>query len=203
MQKRFRITPGAFMTMMTTIVVFSVLFQLAAAVLALRLITITSHKSAWLMIALAITLMAFRRIESLTVLLAGGTASPSAITFEVAGLAISLLMFFGIYLIRPLFAAMVRSGEDLRTLNAKLEGISKDQQKLILDLQDAAASIKTLKGMLPICASCKKVRDDKGYWNQIEAYVSDHSDAEFTHALCPECAGKLYPEFCPKGVQKT
>jgi hypothetical protein len=186
------------MTLLTTIVVFSALFQLAAAVLALRLISITRHKPAWLMIALAIAFMAFRRIESLANLLAGAAVSPSSITFEVVGLAISILMFFGIYQIKPLFAAFVRSDEDLRALNAKLGVLTQDQQKLIVELQDAAASIKTLKGMLPICSSCKKIRDDKGYWNQVEAYVSDHSDVKFSHALCPECAGKLYPEFYPK-----
>ena len=60
------------------------------------------------------------------------------------------------------------------------------------ELRDALAHVKTLQGMLPICASCKKVRDDDGYWQQIESYVSDHSDAKFSHGLCPECMIKLY-----------
>jgi hypothetical protein len=55
--------------------------------------------------------------------------------------------------------------------------------------------VKTLKGLLPICSACKKIRDDKGYWSQIDAYISKHSEAEFTHGICPECAKKLYPEF--------
>ena len=59
-------------------------------------------------------------------------------------------------------------------------------------LRDAFAQVKTLQGMLPICASCKKVRDDDGYWKQIESYISEHSDAEFTHGICPECMIKLY-----------
>ena len=59
-------------------------------------------------------------------------------------------------------------------------------------VQDALAKIKTLRGMLPICASCKKIRDDKGYWNQIENFILDHSEAEFSHGLCPECMDKLY-----------
>ncbi len=73
--------------------------------------------------------------------------------------------------------------------------LEEEQRKLITELQDALVSIRTLRGMLPICSSCKKIRDDKGYWNQIEAYVSEHSEAEFSHGLCPECAQKLYPEF--------
>ncbi len=60
-------------------------------------------------------------------------------------------------------------------------------------LQDALAQIKTLSGMLPICAGCKKIRDDKGYWNQIESYIRKHSEVEFSHGLCPECARRLYP----------
>jgi len=62
-------------------------------------------------------------------------------------------------------------------------------------LQDALSKIKTLSGMLPICASCKKIRDDKGYWNQIETYIRSNTDATFSHAICPECAKRLYPEY--------
>jgi hypothetical protein len=54
---------------------------------------------------------------------------------------------------------------------------------------------KTLKGFLPICASCKKIRDDQGYWNQVESYIMDHSEAEFSHGICPDCVKKLYPDL--------
>jgi len=57
------------------------------------------------------------------------------------------------------------------------------------------AEIGTLRGILPICASCKKIRDDKGYWNQIEAYIRDHSDVEFSHGICPDCMKRLYPQY--------
>ncbi len=69
-----------------------------------------------------------------------------------------------------------------------------ERNRLIKELRDSIATVKVLRGMLPICASCKKVRDDKGYWNQIEAYISTHTEAEFTHGICPECLKKLYPE---------
>jgi len=59
----------------------------------------------------------------------------------------------------------------------------------------ARTRLNILSGLLPICASCKKIRDDKGYWNQIEAYIAEHSKAEFSHSICPECSQKLYPEF--------
>ncbi|HOY54083.1 MAG: Transcriptional regulatory protein CseB [Verrucomicrobia bacterium ADurb.Bin122] len=65
----------------------------------------------------------------------------------------------------------------------------------ILELRDALEQIKTLRGIVPICSSCKKIRDDKGYWSQVEAYISRHSDATFSHGICPDCLHRLYPEF--------
>ena len=63
------------------------------------------------------------------------------------------------------------------------------------NLQKAMGEIKTLSGLIPICSSCKKIRDDKGYWQQVEVYVRDHSSADFSHGICPDCARKLYPEL--------
>jgi PAS domain-containing protein len=70
-----------------------------------------------------------------------------------------------------------------------------ERGRFICELQDALAKVKTLSGLLPICSACKNVRDDKGYWNQIEVYIRDHSEAEFSHGLCPSCTERLYPEF--------
>ena len=67
-----------------------------------------------------------------------------------------------------------------------------------LELKEALSQVKILSGFLPICSSCKKIRDDKGYWNQIETYIGNHSEAEFTHGICPNCAEKHYPEFYSK-----
>ena len=85
---------------------------------------------------------------------------------------------------------------------AGVEGITRDitelklareaQAKLILELKAALEKVHTLSGLLPICSSCKKIRDDKGYWNQIEAYIHKHAEVEFSHGLCPDCAEKLY-----------
>lgn len=69
------------------------------------------------------------------------------------------------------------------------------REKAILELEKSLAELKKLSGLLPICASCKKIRDDQGYWQQIEAYIRDHSEAEFSHGICPDCAKKLYPKF--------
>jgi hypothetical protein len=70
-----------------------------------------------------------------------------------------------------------------------------DREKLITQLQAALGDIKTLRGLLPICASCKKIRDDEGSWKGLERYIMDHSDAQFSHDICPDCMRKLYPDF--------
>lgn len=70
-----------------------------------------------------------------------------------------------------------------------------EKDHLIVDLKDALCKVKTLSGLLPICASCKKIRDDNGYWSQIESYIKIHSEAEFSHSICPDCAKKLYPDL--------
>jgi ligand-binding sensor domain-containing protein len=67
------------------------------------------------------------------------------------------------------------------------------EHELQLRVDEAMSRVKILKGLLPICATCKKVRDDKGYWNQIEQYISDHSEADFSHGICPDCIAKYYP----------
>jgi len=90
---------------------------------------------------------------------------------------------------------------DIRELRARVEA-----GRRLIEMQDALTSkveelrqaldhIKTLRGILPICARCKNIRDDHGYWSQVEVYIRDHSEAEFSHGICPECIKKLYPEF--------
>ncbi len=296
------------------IIVLSVLFQLSATLLALKLISITNRTTAWLLLASAIALMTFRRVESLIFIVTGTSAPSGNLLFESLGLALSVLMFAGIYAIRPLFSDIVRVGEEHRVARERLKALTEEQllllehtrdfiyrhdingiityispavekitgytpeewrahysahytdneaneagiehtslmlktgipspsyrvevrhkrsgtvwleinkqpyvnngkiggvigvarditrrvvleeerENLIAELQDALKNVKTLKGMLPICAACKKIRDDKGYWRQIEAFVSEHSEAEFSHGLCPDCAIKLYPDI--------
>jgi hypothetical protein len=67
------------------------------------------------------------------------------------------------------------------------------ERELIDELEKANENRKILEGLLPICSACKKIRDDKGYWNRIEEYIRDHSEAEFSHGICQECAKKFYP----------
>ena len=73
-----------------------------------------------------------------------------------------------------------------------------ERERLILELKEALSKIRTLSGMLPICSSCKKIRDDKGYWEQIEIFISNHSEVDFSHSICPECAQVMYPEYYKK-----
>jgi PAS domain S-box-containing protein len=77
-----------------------------------------------------------------------------------------------------------------------------EREKLIQELQYALDNVKTLQGLIPICASCKKIRDDKGYWNQVEGYISKHTDAKFTHGICPDCAKKMLGDIYQKSLNE-
>jgi DNA-binding NtrC family response regulator len=91
------------------------------------------------------------------------------------------------------FATMPRAVEralrEWRLLTERREAVAA-QQRLIAQLEEALANVKTLSGLLPICSACKKIRDDQGYWSQVESYIQKHTDARFTHSVCPECAKK-------------
>ncbi len=89
-----------------------------------------------------------------------------------------------------IFCVLILSGHQLRVRHLRNRG-----KELKEHVDQALAQIKLLNGMLPICTSCKKVRDDQGYWNQIETYISRHSEATFSHGLCPECTQRLYPQY--------
>lgn len=83
-------------------------------------------------------------------------------------------------------------------LNDLEQRVAERTQELVAanrELEDALASVKTLSGLLPICATCKKIRDDHGYWKKIESYVSSHSEVMFTHSICPECTARMYKEL--------
>ena len=86
--------------------------------------------------------------------------------------------------------------EERKKIEKALRKSQEEREKLIVELRDALSKIRTLSGLLPICSSCKKIRNDEGYWEQIETYIRNRSEAEFSHGICPECLKKLYPEFC-------
>lgn len=87
---------------------------------------------------------------------------------------------------------------DLEKSNRELEEAGKEKEKLIEELKSSFQEIKTLRGILPICANCKKVRNDSGYWERVEEYIHKRSEAQFTHGICPDCMKKLYDDFAPQ-----
>lgn len=99
------------------------------------------------------------------------------------------------YLVKPVDSVELRIAIELALYKSKID---REKARLTGELQSALAKVKLLSGILPICCSCKKIRDDKGYWEQVEVYIRDHSEAEFSHALCEECGKRLYPEFVEK-----
>ncbi len=80
-------------------------------------------------------------------------------------------------------------------LVSKLRASLRQRERLIGELRGSLKEVKELSGILPICANCKKIRNDEGYWEDVAAYISTHTKAAFTHGLCKECAAKLYPDF--------
>jgi hypothetical protein len=85
--------------------------------------------------------------------------------------------------------------EELIVKNVESEGLRKELEENVKRLEITISEIKTLTGLLPICSSCKKIRDDKGNWTQIEKYISERSEVDFSHSLCEECIKKLYPDL--------
>ncbi len=123
------------------------------------------------------------------------------VLFFLFGLLITWFSFFGGYVsnirhrLRLQKEIIQHSNDNLQKEIDEHKLTQDEKDKLIVDLKNALTELKTLSGLLPICASCKKIRDDQGYWNQIELYITDHSEAEFSHGICPDCAKKLYPGF--------
>ena len=129
-------------------------------------------------------------------------------------LAYALIFFY-------IFRTFLRVRVDLKKINEDLEKqvaertadlsievaerrrYGKERDTVILELQDALARIKTLTGLLPTCASCKKIRNSKGNWEQMEFYIQNHSEAKFSHGMCPSCAKKLYPDIYEEIMRKV
>jgi len=95
-------------------------------------------------------------------------------------------------IIKPFDREELRARVQVGRRVVELQGALEER---IRELQDALDQIKTLKGLIPMCASCKKIRDDEGYWQQVETYIMERSGAEFSHGLCPDCLKKHYPEY--------
>lgn len=114
-------------------------------------------------------------------------------------LAVSLLvLLLSVYVVRHGMRTAEKrrlAEEEVRWHQEHLEGLVRKRTE---ELEKALAEVKRLSGFLPICASCKKIRDDEGYWQQVEVYIRDRSEAQFSHGICPDCAEKLYPGLTDK-----
>jgi K+-sensing histidine kinase KdpD len=138
----------------------------------------------------------------------GGLAAGLLAT-ALSGLAIDFLFLPPIYSLGLGVLDAVRLGVfvlvaiSISSLDAARLRAEATQTRLIAELQEALAQVKQLSGLLSICASCKKIRDDQGDWLQMELYIRDHSEADFSHGICPECARKLYPEYFPEELNGT
>lgn len=139
--------------------------------------------------------------------------SELAFTFYVSNYGLSNLVghYFKLFSFYLIYKAIIKTGIQspaeiiFKELDASNKSLNKEikarirsekkQEMLIKELRSALAEVKTLSGLLPICSHCKKIRDDKGYWNRIETYIQDRSEAEFSHSICEECAKKFYPDL--------
>lgn len=133
--------------------------------------------------------------ESLHIPIVFLTANSDRETLERAKLAEP----FG-FLLKPFVEQEIRTTLEVALYKHKME---EERRKLTEELQAALAKVKQLSGLLPICAGCKKVRDDEGYWEQVETYIGAHSDIRFTHGLCPGCVETLYPEISKEILAQT
>ncbi len=154
------------MNISLVIIGLSISMQIVAAWLAIPLISKYKKYIVGTLLLIMIFMQTFRRMISFYRAISGGYIKTD-IYAEIAALMVSTILVIGVRFLL----------------------------KLIKELTDALDSIKTLKGFLPICASCNKIRDEKGSWVQMEKYISQHSDAVFSHGVCDECAKKLYPSY--------
>jgi hypothetical protein len=118
--------------------------------------------------------------------------------YIIFGIILIWFAFFGGFIsgmrqrLREQNAAIRKANREIRKEIEERRQAQVEKDQLIIELQQALSKVKALGGLLPICASCKKIRDDKGYWNQLESYIASRSEAEFSHSICPDCARKLY-----------
>ncbi|MCH8328642.1 MAG: hypothetical protein IID15_09005 [Candidatus Marinimicrobia bacterium] len=128
-----------------------------------------------------------------------GLTIPLIVRFVTVGtfgyIAVSIMAVIYTFVSLGIMKNLYYSGTEAFLTSFKNQELAETLRLRNADLEQALSSIKTLSGMLPICANCKKIRDDQGYYQQIEHYITEHSEAEFTHGICPDCAKELYPDI--------
>jgi hypothetical protein len=153
-----------------TVYIAGILLQAIAGIIALQQVRLAPRKLPWLLIALSSLLIVGRRSATLGQFMKAGRELAAA---EVLTLVVSLLFLLGVLLMSRMF---------------------RESEAEHRALQDAMEQIKTLRGILPVCAQCKRIRDERGRWHQMEAYVRDNTHAEFSHGLCVECSRQFMVE---------
>ncbi|MBN2808791.1 MAG: cache domain-containing protein [Deltaproteobacteria bacterium] len=121
---------------------------------------------------------------------------------QAALIIIMTIMLIAIFIVRQQLNECRKREAAEKEVQRYQNELEKLVEERTIQLEKALKEVKTLSGFLPICASCKKIRDDQGYWNKLEHYISKHSEAVFSHGICPDCAQKLYPEFIAKTDQR-
>lgn len=139
--------------------------------------------------------------------------SELAFTFYISNYGFSNMVghYFKIFSFALVYEAIIKTGietpyslifRELNRTNRQMTKEIKIRMQTEKELKKAISEVKTLSGMLPICASCKKIRDDQGYWRQIESYIKQHSEADFSHSICPDCMKELYPDIYERIIEK-
>jgi hypothetical protein len=177
-----------------TVYILGIVLQAVAAIIAMLQVRQAPRKLPWLLIALSSLLIVARRTATLEQFMAAGRPLATA---EVLTLVISVLFFLGVALMSKMFREVWQGQQSLRQSEAALGQTEAELRSHVEQLQQAVEQVKTLRGILPICSGCKRIRDDQGYWNQVDAYLRAHTEAEFSHSMCPECVQRLYPWFQP------
>jgi len=158
----------------------------------------------FVIILVAASTRTLKKVISLTVFLCAAYGAVLYLEYKPAGMLleghlmrIPLLLVMGIFygVTVEKIGKLSREKSDLIDHIAERKKAEEERERLFRELQEAMANIKTLRGLLPICAHCKKIRDDKGYWHNVEEYISEHTEADFSHGICPTCLDKLYPDF--------
>lgn len=104
---------------------------------------------------------------------------------------------------KPTYEKLRQRIKELETQAIEMRREENERKDLVAKLQHALAQMETLRGIVPICSSCKKIRDDNGFWYEIEPYIASHTQVEFSHSICPDCEEKLYPEYFKKRDSAT
>jgi hypothetical protein len=160
----------------------------------------------FVIILIAASSRTLKKVIALTVFLCaayGGVLfvedRPAGVLLEGYFIRVPLLMVMGVFygVTVERIGKLSREKSDLLDYIAERARAEQERERLLNQLQEAMANIKTLRGLLPICSHCKKIRDDTGYWHNVEAYIREHTEAEFSHGICPTCLNKHYPDFEP------